>query len=490
MEFITYERFGARGDGITDDIDAIIAAHEYANEHNLPVRTTADAHYYIGGGAKTAVIMTDTDWGTSCFTIDDRAVEDNQLPVFRVVSRHQPVKLNIPALRRGQKNAGIVPGIDCYVVVTERDIRRFIRRGLNQNNGTDQTDNFELKADGTIMHELLWDFPHIDETCAYPIDSETLHLRGGFFITIANQDPSTYDYYGRNLSIERSNTEISDLSYFVEGEGETGAPYRGFLSILHCARVTVRSCFFTPHKTYWTIGAANLPVPMGSYSINIGSATDVLFKDCRQKDILDRSKWGLVGSNFCKNIELDGCIFSRMDAHQGVYNYTIRNSTLGHQGINAIGDGLLTVENCVLYGYNIVGFRADYGSIWSGDMVVKNVVWHPACGDTISPCLFGAHNDGQHNFGYECSLPRHITLENIHVDDSSVPEDYEGPCIFNDYHRFGELGDHAPNTSSADPYPYLPCKKMTITNLTFASGKKWKLCENPLLTPVEELIEN
>ena len=44
MEFITYERFGARGDGKTDDIDAIIAAHEYANEHNLPVRTTADAN--------------------------------------------------------------------------------------------------------------------------------------------------------------------------------------------------------------------------------------------------------------------------------------------------------------------------------------------------------------------------------------------------------------------------------------------------------------
>ena len=55
MEFITYERFGAKGDGITDDMDAIIAAHEYANEHDLPVRTTADAHYYIGGGAKTAV---------------------------------------------------------------------------------------------------------------------------------------------------------------------------------------------------------------------------------------------------------------------------------------------------------------------------------------------------------------------------------------------------------------------------------------------------
>jgi len=35
---IRYADFGAKGDGVADDFDAIIAAHEHANAHGLPVR--------------------------------------------------------------------------------------------------------------------------------------------------------------------------------------------------------------------------------------------------------------------------------------------------------------------------------------------------------------------------------------------------------------------------------------------------------------------
>lgn len=39
--FITYEEFGAVGDGKTDDQQAIVAAHEAANEKGLPVKAGA-----------------------------------------------------------------------------------------------------------------------------------------------------------------------------------------------------------------------------------------------------------------------------------------------------------------------------------------------------------------------------------------------------------------------------------------------------------------
>ena len=42
-KFVTYEEFGAVGDGKTDDIDAIVAAHEYANANLLPVKASDDA---------------------------------------------------------------------------------------------------------------------------------------------------------------------------------------------------------------------------------------------------------------------------------------------------------------------------------------------------------------------------------------------------------------------------------------------------------------
>ena len=35
---VFYKDFGAVGDGVTDDFHAIKAAHDYANEHKLPVK--------------------------------------------------------------------------------------------------------------------------------------------------------------------------------------------------------------------------------------------------------------------------------------------------------------------------------------------------------------------------------------------------------------------------------------------------------------------
>ena len=46
-KYVTYEEFGAKGDGVTDDFAALFAAHKYANENGLDVRANDDAHYYI-----------------------------------------------------------------------------------------------------------------------------------------------------------------------------------------------------------------------------------------------------------------------------------------------------------------------------------------------------------------------------------------------------------------------------------------------------------
>ena len=50
---IDYESFGAKGDGVTDDMPAICEAHAYANAHGLSVRTKPGATYHLGGQALT-----------------------------------------------------------------------------------------------------------------------------------------------------------------------------------------------------------------------------------------------------------------------------------------------------------------------------------------------------------------------------------------------------------------------------------------------------
>ena len=390
--FVTYEEFGATGDGVADDLPAICAAHDHANEHGLPVRARPDATYHLGYRALTAIIATDTDWNTSRFTIDDSEVhakvEEHQAPLFAVRSQLDPVDLQLNQLVRDQKQVDAQPPQDCHVLVESDQERRYIRRGLNQNEGVPQHDCFILRRDGSIEGDIDWDYNTITRIEARPIDQKPLVVRGGIFTTFANRMEQSvgYNYWARNIDISRSNTTIDGLTHYVVGETAVGHPYRGFLNAHDCAHITFRDCFATGHKIYSTIGRAGKPVSMGSYDLHANNVVNLHLVGCRMNHICDRTRWGVIATNFCKNILLEDCTFSRMDTHMGVSGtYTIRRCTLGHMGLKAIGRGLLTMEDSTLYGPTLIDFRRDYGSTWTGDIVIRNCGWTPACGEPPGP---------------------------------------------------------------------------------------------------------
>ncbi|HLF34396.1 MAG TPA: hypothetical protein VI583_09165 [Cyclobacteriaceae bacterium] len=476
---VRYSDFDARGDGKTDDIDAIAATHAFANQHGLSVKADKGATYYIGGKNRTAVIRTDTDFGTAEFIIDDTDVENLQAHVFLVNSGLRPFKPEgISSLKRNQQKIDFsFPGT-CLVTVTDSHVRRYIRFGPNQNNGSPQTDIFIVDKNGNVHMEtpIIWDFNQITEITALPIDETTLTITGGRFTTIANSAESKYTYYSRGIAIRRSNVLVDGLKHNVVGEGEQGAPYGGFINIRDCSYVTVRNTILTGHKTYRTIGSAGVPVTMGTYDISVNRAHNVSFVNCSQtNDINDRRYWGIMGSNYCKNLVYDHCTFSRFDAHMGVANAIIRNSTLGHMGINAIGNGILTVENSTIRGRNLINLRSDYGSTWQGEFVIRNCVFVPAGGNPTSASLIGGSNSGQHDFGYTCYMPERITIENLHIDDSNHSEDYLGPAIF------ANFNPEMTNDSCQEKFPYVRTKEVSLRNVTTASGKTLRISDNPYM---------
>ena len=476
---VRYSDFGAKGDGKTDDIDAIAATHAFANQHGLLVKADERATYYIGGKNRTAVIRTDTDFGTADFIIDDTDVQNRNAYVFLVNSSLQPFKPEgISSLKRNQEKIDVsLPGT-CLVTVINSNVRRYIRFGPNQNNGSPQTDIFIVDKNGNVDVDapIIWDFDQITDITALPMDETTLNITGGRFSTIANKAESKYTYYSRNIAIRRSNVIVDGLEHRVTGEGDHGAPYGGFINIHDCSYVTVKNTILTGHKTYRTIGAAGKPVSMGSYDISVNRALNVSFVNCSQtNDINDRIYWGIIGSNYSKNLLYDNCTFSRFDAHMGVANATIRNSTLGHMGINAIGSGTFTVENCTIYGRSLINLRSDYGSTWRGEIVIRNCVFVPAGGRTTSASLIGGSYSGQHDFGYTCYMPERITIENLHIDDSNHPADYQGPAIFANFNR------QMTNDSYVEKFPYIRSREVMLRNVTIASGKALRISNNPYM---------
>lgn len=504
--FVRYSDLGAKGDRKTDDIDAIAATHAFANVHGLPVKADENATFYIGRKARTAVIRTSTDFGAAAFIIDDTDVENNRASIFRVSSALQPFKPGgITELKKGQEKVRItLPVAEAQsaipeagvsfkgdqgktgssvpaaflVTVTDANVRRYIRFGLNQNNGSPQTDIFLVDREGNVDMNapIIWDFEQVTDVTALPLDQDTLYITGGRFTTIANQEESKYNYYDRNIAIRRSNVVVDGLEHHVTGEGDHGAPYGGFLDIADCAYVTVQNTLLTGHKTYRTIGSAGKPVSMGSYDLSVNRALNVSFINCSQtKDIDDRTYWGILGSNYCKNLLYEKCTLSRFDAHMGVANATIRNSTLGHMGINAIGTGTFLVENSTVRGRSLINLRNDYGSTWQGEFIIRNCVFIPGGGKPIDVRLFTGFNLGQHDFGYTCFMPERITIENLLIDDSNHPDDYQGPVIFSDFNW--DMTDD----SYQEAYPYVITREVILKNVTTASGKPIRRSDNPYM---------
>lgn len=489
---VSYEAFGAVGDGVTDDLPAIVAAHEFANAHGLPVKSKPDATYHLGRRALTAVIATDTDWSTSRFIIDDTDVEDHRASLFIVRSLLEPITLPIERLTRDQQRLDVRPPHDCWVFVENDRVRRYIRRGLNQNNGSPQHDCFILHRDGTIEGAIDWDYDTITRVEAHPIDEQPLTIKGGIFTTTANrmQQEIGYNYWSRNILITRSNTTVVGLTHHVVGETEIGHPYGGFLAVRDCANVTLRDCFVTGHKTYTTIGSAGQPVPMGSYDLLADNVVNFTLRGVRMENICDRTLWGVIGSNFCKNILLENCTLSRMDVHQGVSGtYTIRGCTLGHAGLNAIGRGTLTVESSTLSGRSFITLRTDYGSTWEGTIVIRDCRWTPACGAPVQPYIIGVNNDGQHDFGYPCFMPREITIDGLTIDDGSHPENYAGPYLFTDPDGQPADASGQPPDMSEKPFPYRLTGHVTIRRLTTTSGEKLRISPDPELAAHVQVVE-
>ena len=468
---LSYEDFGAVGDGKHDDFDAIIACHEEANRTGKPVKTNDNATYYIGGKDATAVIKTDVDFGKSKFIIDDRNLERITSYVFTVDSDFETYKIELSPISKGQKKIDIPHEGNLFVKIYDDTTKIFIRKGLNMNNGTSKVDIFVLDEDGNVYPSIDWDYPVITRAEARRIDDEPITIKGGIFTTIANQAESFYNYHQRGFNIKRAHVTMCDFEHYVEGELDHGAPYHGFIRTHLAVDVTIRDAIITPRFIYQT--ASKIPgrsVAMGSYDLSFWSSIDVRCINVKQTvDITDTRYWGIYTSNFCKNLFLDNCVFSRFDAHQGVTNATIRNCTLGHQHIQLIGHGEFLIENSTIIsnGCNFIYLRCDYGSIWDGNITIRNCKYKT---NAKTVRIIGENNVGDHDYGYRCVMGNNITVDGFELlCGADRPKDDLTFSILS----------NANGANPEMPYAYNTPTTLTLSNVTAENGKEYVISQAP-----------
>lgn len=503
---VTYEQFGAVGDGVTDDFAAIYKAHEYANENGLPVVACDTATYYIhnpeiDGVARECIVKTDVNWGNASFIIDDRDISVFKgsdtyswytKAIFHIEADHAVERIDdhkmlsavlSSGLNRGTKKIPLPFDYPVMIIPYNSGHNVYRRIGYGGWAGEPMHEVILLDEEGNVSEQtpVMFDYKSIDYIDVYRADETPITVEGGIFTTRSTRVNTLYrkengektyvgGYIFRGLYVTRSNTTVKNVKHYITDEptmndqvkdGEIehiSACYRGFYIAAYANHVTFDGCVMTGRRCYKRpIGGTG-----GTYDLAGNAVNMIVFKNCTQSNFwikVDENNniraakegergavtsmsyytvdgqtmkmhWGVGGTNFCKNMEYHNCILSRFDAHMGLYNGKVIDSTVNC--ISITGNGDFVVENTrwfsegAGFGSNsLIHLRADYGSTWEGDISVKNT---RAYIYTENKTYLFYHAYRNWYFGYDVYFPN-LSVEGLTYYDQKtfepLPSGYE-----------------------------------------------------------------
>ncbi len=419
---VYYKDYGAKGDGVTNDLKAILEAHQYANTGGQKVYAEEGAIYNIGDNIYSTVnIRTDVDFRGATFIINDvgsAAYATRTTPLFTLArdlgstetynmqgittNFGENIKVNygdtaLPWL------AGHLSG-PALVRIENSGHRDFVRHGSNQNSGAYRMDMLVVDVNGNISPDtpVGFDYDQLTYMVIYYTDCKPITVENGNFINICcqvleeTQMQNKFHEYRRCFKIERPNVTVKGMKHRMEGEptlnwqtGKFGTfgdcsesyPYYGFFIFDYAYNSLIEDCDLTGHTTYYEDKPATAstgwvkpdPVPMGTYDFVIERSANITFKNVTQynssgKGLADSRYWGIMSSNGSKNLTFEDCEINRFDAHRGFWNATLKNTVIGHS-INVIGGGTFNLIGVTkMTGEAFISLRGDYGATFRGDM--------------------------------------------------------------------------------------------------------------------------
>ncbi|NLF15930.1 MAG: hypothetical protein GX595_01545 [Lentisphaerae bacterium] len=440
-EAVNYRMFGARGDGQSDDGQAIRRAHDYANRRGLPV-VNLSGEFWITE-TTGILIQTPVSWGATVFHIDERYNRRNA-PRFVVRGRREAVVLTADEavkaalLRDLRPGVQIIPALAPYAghlfsVLDDKD-RIGIRAGYAGNRGWAREELFYVEEEGRIIGDIAWAFNDLTAITATPCEDTYLVISGGGFrFSGDSPENSQPGYHQHGIAVQRSRTVIREQWMGLE-EGRRDVsiePRSGFYTLNRVYDVTLENIRAMP----WEKGrpAPQTPVQHGTYGIGGARMLQCTFRNLTAE--AGWVAWGVFGTNLNKDFRLERCRLNRVDVHFHCWNLDIVDCTIGFKGISVTGGGTLRIENTVRHGNTFVAFRPDYGAHWQGDIRLRGCTLKP---NAASPAAVLSLRPRDVDYAYPIGVARSIRIEDLRIDYSAVPAN-TAPCWLLDLAPFSRI---------------------------------------------------
>ena len=470
IEYVTYEDFGARCDGVYDDTLALRAAHDFANSNGYEVRAGANKTYHLFNYYEDRIaIRTNTDWNNATFIIHDEELENkaNRLNPLITVDRltKDNVTINNPnvTLNTGTKKLiGIeetlenlnAKGYKKYYVVAKNANKKQFLRGSSEpyEEGYDQIDCFQIDTEGNLLNDIQWDFESVTSIEIYPIQDKTLKLQNATFISIpinGNHSGNPSEFYHRTFKLmQASNIEVTNITHTLS-EDRFSAGYYGFFHLLYTSDVKFKDInLFARKQRVSTIDKRS------SYELKLEQSTNIYFENVQSNGLNDFDRWGFMASQYCKDVYFDNARVNRIDAHEGIYNLTVRDSYVGYHGFTLVGQGVLQIDNTTVESSQFITFRWDYGSFWNGDIYIRNCThkYQGIYAFKFANLAISLEGDKVHDYGYETHLP------NMYFENYSVQMNGQAT-----YYFIGNFEDKRTEYASPSYWP----KKVIINGFKY-----------------------
>lgn len=416
IKYVNYEMFKKEG---MNDGEVIKNAHEYANLNGLPIINT-EGEYFLDEPLNIE-IKTPVNWGNSTFHINEKnnthwdnyfTIEDSE----RILLQASLYPSIITKLNNGETNINELLNFknSLLFIYDENDV---VGQRFNSTQKWYKRDVYYISNNGHLEGEKVYDFNGATSIYIQPLSNNYLKIEGGHFIYSGETPISTIESSAPTIRVSRGFTILEGQRVSLLDEDNNLTPSNGFYGFYNCYDVLLKNCHITPRKN----------TGIGSYGIHGYETFKLTLDNVTAQG--DDSLFGVMGSNFMKDLVVKNSNMNRIDVHYKAWNVTIKNSKLNL--ITLTGGGLLDIDRTtVTSSSNYVDFRSDYGSSWLGKIKIRNAKAIKKGSSGFYFLDFGGSSES-HDYMETLAVGSEIDVKDVTVDFIKEPTNIATINLFN-----------------------------------------------------------